>query len=653
LKEKEKENMNRAYRSRAKTVAFDAMPFHAALIDSKGVIVSVNESWRGQSSDDKLPEPGFGVGENYLSSFYNPGKTDPRRATEAIAGIRRVLAGDAQEFVFEYPRYWLEQPQWFRVTVTPLGRSGSHGAMITHIDVTLQKLFEQNINKQEARYLSLLNSTKEGIFALEGRGICTFCNRSAALLLGYQKASDVVGKIILQRHYHGRLDGTVDFLKESKINQAIMNGKIMHADNEVFSRVDGSQFPVEYWTHPIYLDLDIVGTVVTFFDATERLRLRSEFLHAQKMEALGRLTGGVAHDFKNALAVIAGYSQLLGERLAADENGRNYARQISLATERAATFTRQLLGFNRKELSKTIPLNLNSVVLNLEHLLRRMVGENVRLTLMLAPEIPSIEADPGEIEQILINLIANARDAMPLGGELILQTAIVDPDGYVMLNVTDTGCGMDHATKSRIFEAFFTTKEFGRGTGLGLSTVYKIVKQNKGHVFVESELGVGTTFQIYLPVSTSAPEQILTSCVPQRDLRGSETILVVEDEDALRTLVGDTLRANGYRVLEARDGASGIEAAQGHAGRIDLVLTDVVLPDINGGFVATKLLEGNPSLEVLYMSGYSDEYIASLGVIVSEQSLLEKPFDLTVMLMAVRKTLDRSLAAMDPKNGDL
>jgi PAS domain S-box-containing protein len=650
---KENKKLHRLYRSRAKTVAFDAMPFQAAVIDSKGAVVSVNESWRDQVCHDGTLEPGFGVGDNYLSSYHSPREEYLPRAMDALAGIRSVLAGDLQEFVFEYPRYWLEQPQWFRVTVIPLKRSGSHGAMVMHVDISLQKLFERNLQKQEAQYVSLLNAAQEGIFALEERGICTFSNRAAALLFGYEKASDLVGKVIHQRHYHSRMGGAVGSFSESKINQAILTGKIEHADNERFSRVDGTEFPVEYWTHPIYYDFDVIGTVVTFFDITQQLQLRSEFLHAQKLEAVGRLAGGVAHDFKNALAVIAGYSQLLGERLAADENGRHYALQIGIATERAAIFTRQLLDLNRKELTKTIPLNLNSIVLNLEQMLLRMVGENVALTLMLAPELSPTEADPAEIEQILINLIANARDAMPYGGELIIQTSIVARDGYVMLGVSDTGCGMDHATKSRIFEPFFTTKGPGRGTGLGLSTVHKIIKQNMGHIFVESELGVGTSFLIYLPITTRVPEQMAISDLPPRDLRGVETILVVEDEEALRTLVADALRANGYRVLEARDGASGIDIAEHYGDRIDLVLTDVVLPDINGGRVAAKLLETNQSLEVIYMSGYTDEYIASLGVIVRETTLLEKPFDLTLMLMTVRKTLDRMLAVLPARDGNL
>lgn len=634
--------MHQSYLSRAKTAAFDAMPFHVALINSHGVVVSVNESWCTQACDDGSLEAGFGLGENYLSSYENPREENSPRATDAVTGIRKVLAGDLRESVFEYPRYCLGHPQWFRVTITPLEFSGSQGAMVMHVDMSPQKIFEQNLQKQETQYVSLLNSAQEGILTLEERGICTFCNRSAAILLGYEKPSDLVGKVIDQRQHRGHMNGKVGLFTESKLKQVILTGKTVHANNEFFSRVDGTEFPVEYWTQPIYHDLDVVGTVVTFFDITEQLQLKCDFLHAQKIGALGRVAGGVAHDFNNALAVIAGYSQLLGERLASDENGRNYVRKIGIATERAAALTRQLLDFNRKELAGTILLNLNSIVLNLEPMLRRMVGPDVTLTLMLAPELSLTEADPAEIEQILINLIANARDAMPHGGKLIIQTSIVDRDGYVMLSVSDTGCGMDQATKSRIFEAFFTTKGPGRGTGLGLSMVHNIVKQNTGHIFVQSEVGAGTTFQVYLPVATGIQEQVATTAmVPRRDLRGSETILVVEDEEALRTLVSDTLRANGYRVLESRDGVSGIEVAEHHPNQIDLVLSDVVLPDIDGSRVAAKLLTNNQSLEVLYMSGYADEYIAGLGVIVPDTTLLEKPFDPTAMLMTVRKTLDR------------
>ncbi len=607
----------------------------------------MNESWRAHAGAKGAEDSGVEVGQNYLSIYDRAReKAGSSRATEAAAGIRGVLLGELPNFAIEYSHPALEPAQWFRILVTPIKPSRVRDtmiAMVVHVDVSDQKILELNLRKQEERYLSLLNSAQEGIFALEERGVCTFCNRAGARLFGYEEPSELVGRVVHLRHHYNRPDRRGQSFSESKIGQAILSGKVLHADDESFFRVDGTHFPVEFWCHPIYCNFDIVGTVVTFFDITEGLQLRSEFLHAQKLEAVGRLTGGMAHDFKNALAVIAGYSQLLGDRLVADEDGRRYAQQISSAAERAASFTRQLLGLNRKESPNPVSLDLNSVVTSLEEMLRRMIGEHITLTVTLAPKLPLTQADPGQMEQVLINLIANARDAMPQGGELVIRTSSVNSDGYVTLSVSDNGCGMDRATQDRIFEPFFTTKGPGKGTGLGLSTVRKIIKQCGGHIFVDSEPGVGSSFQIYLPIAAGVLGPMLLSQPPERDLRGSETILVVEDEEAFRVLVSDALRANGYKVLEAKDGASGIEIAQQSADRIDLVLTDVVLPDINGGRVAERLLESNRFMEVLYMSGYTDQYIASLGIDVHETTLLEKPFDLKVMLMTVRKALDRML----------
>jgi PAS domain S-box-containing protein len=622
----------------------NALPSPAALINSEGVILTVNESWCTQASREGTQVSGFGPGHNYLNSYDVARERGFSKATEAALGIRGVLTGELEKFVMDYSSFSPAQPQWFRISVNPIERSRPRSALVMHLDISLQKTAEWNLQRQETQYLLLLNSTREGILTLEASGICTFCNGAAARLLGYEAPDEVVGSILHQQHY-SRTNRTARLFCEPTIHQAILAGEVSHADDEFFFRVDGTQFPVEYWSHPILQDGTIVGTVVTFFDITDQIHFRSEFLHSQKMEVVGRLAGGVAHDFKNALAVISGYGGLLEERLAADADGRKYARQICIAAERAASFTRQLLGLNRKESLNPILLDLNAVVVGMEEMLRRIIGEDVTLTVVLPPKLPPVRADLGQIEQILLNLIANSRDAMPRGGELVIHTSTVHADGYVALSVSDNGCGMDQSTQDRIFEPFFTTKAPGKGSGLGLSTVKQIVSQNGGHIFVHSESGVGTSFQIYLPIVAGIPDDLLLSELPQRALRGSETILVVEDEEALRILVSNSLRDNGYTVLEAPDGTSGIESARRSHKLIDLVLTDVVLPDTDGRGVAEKLLESNRSLEVLYMSGYSDEYITNLGIFATDSMVLEKPFDLQVMLMTVRKALDRVVAS--------
>ena len=508
-----------------------------------------------------------------------------------------------------------------------------------------------SLGAQEADYLLLLNSTSEGIYSLDRRGVCTFCNLAAAKMLGYENPKEILGMRFRHFQHSPASDDTLDSLFPSKIEEAFGMGESAHADDEVFFRRDGTAFPVEYWCRSVFHESNVVGTVVSFIDITRRKRLQAQFLLAQKMEALGQMAGTIAHDFRNALSVIAGYSQLIEERLSEDDNGRRYARQISAAVDRAATFTSQLLGLNRKQLPQPVLLDVNTMLVSMEEMLTRIIGENISLTVILEPKMRRIWADPGHIEQLLINLIVNARDAMPNGGELVIKTSKCEsgtqpevlpfaPAGYFLLSVSDNGCGIDYATQSRIFERFFTTK--GKGTGLGLSTVRAIVKEYEGGIGVQSEPGVGTSFTVYLPFAAGSLGPQLLSQAARAVARGSETILVVEDDQALRTLIADSLRANGYTVLESRDGRGSFELAANHKGPIHLMLTDFVLPDATGEQVAGQILPSRSSMEVIYMSGYTDEYFVQRGVISSGMRL-EKPLDLNAMLRAVRRILDRDL----------
>jgi two-component system, cell cycle sensor histidine kinase and response regulator CckA len=376
------------------------------------------------------------------------------------------------------------------------------------------------------------------------------------------------------------------------------------------------------------------------------------------MEAVGQLAGGVAHDFNNLLTVIIGRSELLQARLAGDEVLRRHVDLLRQTAHRAAGLTRQLLAFSRKQILQPRPLNLNTLVAGIEKMLRRLIGEPIGLQTVLAPDLGAVRADPGQIEQVLMNLVVNARDAMPQGGRVTIQTANIDlDDGFarrhpgarpgpaVMLAVADTGVGIDAATMKRLFEPFFTTKGPGKGTGLGLATVYGIVKQSDGYIGVDSAPGQGARFSIYLPRISSAVSEAEVAPDRVETPRGVETILLVEDEAGLRDLAREVLQQHGYRVLEARHGPDAFGAAEEHAGPIHLLLTDVVMPHMSGRELADRLRSMHPEMAILYMSGHTDDAIVQHGVLEAGTHFLQKPFSPETLVRAVRQVLDVALAA--------
>jgi two-component system, cell cycle sensor histidine kinase and response regulator CckA len=398
--------------------------------------------------------------------------------------------------------------------------------------------------------------------------------------------------------------------------------------------------------------------VYTVRDLTNQARLEEQLAQSQKMDAIGQLAGGIAHDFNNLLTVIMSYGSLLLNDLDEGDPRRDDAQEIANAAARASGLTHQLLAFSRKQILEPRLMSVNDVVNGVEKLLRRLIGEDIELATTLEPDLYSINADPGQLEQVLINLAVNSRDAMPEGGRLHISTAntflsaehggrqlSASPGQYIMLAVSDTGVGMSREIQRRMFEPFFTTKGQGKGTGLGLATVYGIIKQSGGDVWIYSEPGKGTTFKVYFPRAGEGPALHLVAENTQMSPRGTETILVVEDDPALRALSARVLEANGYTVLLARNGIEALAIASGYAGHIDMVATDVVMPKMNGRPLVEKLTETRQGMRVLFMSGYTDDEVMRRGVIDGHAAFLQKPFTPPQFARKVREVLDQGKRA--------
>jgi PAS domain S-box-containing protein len=401
----------------------------------------------------------------------------------------------------------------------------------------------------------------------------------------------------------------------------------------------------------------IQGVIGVALDITERERLTDQLRQSQKMQAVGELAGGVAHDFNNLLMVVKGHAQLLLDRIPESSPLRLSAEQVEKAADRAATLTRQLLAFSRKQVLQPRVLDMNDAVAGMIRMFSRVIGENIEMAFLPGGKLARVKADPGQIEQVLLNLVVNARDAMPHGGRLTIETSNVELDSgyaathtsvepglYVMLTVTDTGCGMDAATQARIFEPFFTTKGPGKGTGLGLATVYGVVKQSGGYIYVYSEPNRGTTFKIYLPQVNAELDKLAPDTGKRRSARGSETILFVEDEQSVRELVRDYLVSAGYCMLEASDGVQALRVAAAHPGPIHMLITDVVMPHLSGPELVAKLSPQRPDLKVLFISGYTDDTVFRHGVLEGGVAFLQKPFNLKALSQKIREVLSNEPA---------
>jgi PAS domain S-box-containing protein len=518
----------------------------------------------------------------------------------------------------------------------------------TLFDATQRKQAEAALRMSEERLRLVLDSTGEGIYALDLEGHCTLCNPAAVRLLGYASADELLGRRLHELIHHSHADGAPYPAEACRSMLAARQGIGVEVDDEVFWRKDGSSLPVEYRSYPVIHNREPMGLVVSFSDVTTRRSLEQQIRQAQKMEAVGRLAAGIAHDFNNLLTVINGYSEMLLEG-ELEEGMQDKLRSVRAAGDRAATLTHQLLAFSRQQVLQPRVLDLNAMVRALEPLLRRSIGEDIELTCRLAADLQPVQADPSQIDQVLMNLVVNARDAMPEGGRLEIETgnaeldeafvkphAGLGPGKYVRLRVRDSGTGMRPETQSHIFEPFFTTKPQGKGTGLGLPTVFGIARQSGGTVLVNSEWGRGTTMEVYLPAFQGSAKPVPMAppaAATERATGGQETVLVVEDEDGLRRLLLEVLRGRGYTVLDASRPEQALELSQDYSGRIDLLVTDVVMPNMNGPALAARLRQQRPALPVLFISGYSEPAQAP-------RPFLKKPFPPEALAQAVRSLLD-------------
>lgn len=497
-----------------------------------------------------------------------------------------------------------------------------------------------------ARLSTAVEQSAEAILITDAGGTILYVNPAFEAATGYSRA-EAVGQNprLLKSGRQG-----AEFYQQM---WAVLSRGEVWRGRMTNKRKDGTLFEEEATISPVR---DPAGRVVNYVavkrDVTKEAYLEQQLRQAQKMEAVGRLAGGVAHDFNNLLGVITGYAEIVDKRLADDDPLKDKVGQILKAGERAAGLTRQLLAFGRKQVLEPRVLDLNHVVAGMQKMLPRLLGEDVELATTLEPGLGSVIADRGQIEQVLMNLAVNARDAMPEGGRIAIETHNADldesyvaahgpvrPGPYVMLSVSDTGAGMDAATQARIFEPFFTTKAVGQGTGLGLATVYGIVHQSDGHVWVYSEVGLGTTFKVYLPrVDARAPQPLDEGPAPLS--RGTETVLLVEDDASLREILREILATAGYTVLVARDGADALQVVDAHSGPIQLMVTDVIMPGVPGPRVAEVITRTRPETRVLFISGYSEDLVARHGLAGPGRAHLDKPFGSEALLRKVRELLD-------------
>ena len=611
--------------------AVEQSPAAVVITDVTGNIEYVNRKFSDITG--YAPDEALGRNPRFLQSGLTPLERYRELWATILSGV--VWRGEVQN------RRKTGEVYWNRATIAPVKDAAG---TVTHFvalqeDVTEQKRAAEALRESEARYRAIADATFDGIL-LSRDGVILDANRGIAEIFGYD-VTEIVGQ-------------TLDRFAAPESREQVQRlfGATVEGVFEIVGlRTDGSKVRLECIVRNTTHEGQ-PARLTALRDVSQRQLLEAQLRQAQKMEAVGRLAGGVAHDFNNLLTVITSYSQLLMEDMGTADPRRADLEEIQKAAGGAATLTRQLLAFSRQQVLEPKVIDLDEVVAGAGKMLKRLIGDDIELVTVLAPDLGMVKADPGQVEQVIMNLAVNARDAMPDGGQLTIETTNVElgqeyaqehlpvpPGSYVLFSVSDTGTGMDEATKARLFEPFFTTKEQGKGTGLGLATVYGIVKQSGGFIWVYSELGQGTTLKVYLPRVDEAVTGQTAPASPQ-SLHGTETILIAEDAAPVRSVAREVLRRHGYRVLAAADGPSALELAAAHPGPIDLLITDVIMPEMSGRHLADRLKDLRTTLRVLFVSGYTDDAIVRHGILEPGIAFLQKPFTPESLARKVREVLD-------------
>ena len=638
------------------TNLLETLPDATVAVDRDGIIVQVNSQTQelfgydrdeliGQKVEILVPQRYRSQHHHHRQGFAATPKTRRMGADLDLYGRRR----NGSEFPVEISLSPVstENGTFVLSAIRDISERKRIAEELRRANEELHQRTAEQIGEYRSRLALIIDSSEDAIISKGLDGTIASWNKGAERIYGYAP-EEVIGKHISLLFPSDHAD------EVSEILQRIANGERIEHHESIRVTKDGRNLNVSISVSPLRdATGDIVGASVIARDITAQKKAESQVRQSQKMEAIGRLAGGVAHDFNNILGIINACTEFLRDRIDPAAEPSLYVENIKKATERGTSLTRQLLAFSRTPEIQPRILDLNERLRDISKLLRPLLGDDVEI--LIVPRSPSavIEADPGQLDQIVVNLAVNARDAMPRGGKFILETGAVKFDEafaeqkqpmaagkYVLLTVSDTGHGMDEATVSRIFEPFFTTKEVGKGTGLGLATVYGIVKQSAGHILVYSEPGHGTTFKIYLP---SADHKIGLESKPEPETvspkRQGTTILLVEDDEIMRSLTRQLLQEHGYTVVEADDGKSALEWVQSHPTQIDLLLTDVVMRRMSGPELVERLQASYPTLKVVFMSGYTGELIAEREVLKRGITLLEKPFSRTALLNTIHATL--------------
>ncbi|MGH9354713.1 MAG: PAS domain S-box protein, partial [Terriglobia bacterium] len=510
-----------------------------------------------------------------------------------------------------------------------------------------QKRADEALRQSENRFRAMVENSTDAISLVDGQGTVLYSSHAVSPIFGYS-LEERRGKSIFELVHPEDIGETRPLFKK------LLQNPFTSVSTQIrYQHKDGTWRWIEALGTNLLAEPSVKAVVINYRDISERRQLLEQLFQAQKMEAVGRLAGGVAHDFNNLLTAILGYSDMMIERLPRNSLLRRYTSEVKKAGERAASLTRQLLAFSRLQVMAPQVLDLNAVITDMEKILRRVIGEDIILRTVTGASRSRIKADPSQIEQVILNLAINARDAMPGGGDLALKTSNVNvEDGfaaegvrvragaYVLLEVSDTGCGMKPETRARAFEPFFTTKEKGKGTGLGLSMVYGIVKQSGGYIWLDSDPGRGTAFRIYLPQVEDPLAPLKSTQAIARPHHGDESILLVEDDASVRGLLTRFLNSKGYDVLEAQNGEEALTVCMGRSRPIHMILTDVVMPQMNGRELARRIASLHPETKVLYMTGYAGNKIGDAEVLDENARFIQKPFSADALADKIRTILD-------------